>query len=175
MFLGHGGVRFEFTAQRSVGFGDVTALDDQHRVHEALVAAAAENVVESLPQKIDTQLGTTWTGGVDLSGGQWQRIAIARGMMRRRPLLLLLDEPTSALDALTEHTLFERYAAASRDTGNHGGVTVLVTHRFSTATAADLIVVLDKGRIVERGSHTELLARQGQYAELYKLQAGGYA
>jgi ATP-binding cassette subfamily B protein len=90
-------VRFEFTAQQSVGAGDVAVLDDRQRVHQALRDAAAEDVVAALPSELDTQLGTAWTDGVDLSGGQWQRIALARGMMRRAPLLLILDEPTSAL------------------------------------------------------------------------------
>lgn len=166
--------RFEFTVQRSVGIGEVGVLDDRQRVDEALLAGAAEDVARALPNDVDTALGTTWPGGVELSGGQWQRIAIARGMMRHRPLLLALDEPTSALDATTEHTLFERYAAAARRTGRQGGVTVLVTHRFSTVAAADLILVLDQGRVTEGGSHAELLARQGQYAELYELQARGY-
>ncbi|MGZ0153314.1 ABC transporter ATP-binding protein [Kribbella sp. WER1] len=167
-------VRFEFTAQHAVGAGDVAVLDDRRRVRRAVVDGAAEEVVASLPAGLDTQLGTTWPDGVELSGGQWQRIAIARGMLRPAPLLLILDEPTSALDAITEHTLFERYAAASRQTRQRGGVTVLVTHRFSTVAAADLIVVLDEGRVVESGSHTELLARGGPYAELYELQARGY-
>ncbi|WP_427892602.1 ABC transporter ATP-binding protein [Kribbella sp. GL6] len=167
-------VRFEFTAQHSVGAGEVAVLDDRRRVLRAVHDGAAEDVVAGLPAGLDTQLGTTWPGGAELSGGQWQRIAIARGMLRRSPLLLILDEPTSALDAVTEHHLFERYAAASRQTRRRGGVTLLVTHRFSTVAAADLIVVLDQGRIVESGSHTELLARRGQYAELYELQARGY-
>jgi ATP-binding cassette subfamily B protein len=95
-------------------------------------------------------------------------------MMRRSPLLLVLDEPTAALDATTEHALFERYAAAGREAGRHGGVTLLVTHRFSTAAAADLVVVLDEGRVVEVGSHTELIAARGHYATLYEFQAHGY-
>jgi ATP-binding cassette subfamily B protein len=115
-----------------------------------------------------------WPGGVDISGGQWQRLAIARGMMRRKPLLLALDEPTSALDAATEHTLFERYAAAAHEAGRGGGVTLLVTHRFSTVSAADIVVVLARGRVSEIGTHDELMRRQGTYAELYELQARGY-
>jgi ATP-binding cassette subfamily B protein len=166
--------RFEFTAQRSVGFGDLAVLDDGERVRRALHDGAAEDVVAALPGGLLTQLGTTWPGGVELSGGQWQRIAIARGMMRRSPLLLVLDEPTAALDAATEHALFERYAAAGRYAGRSGGVTLLVTHRFSTVAAADLVVVLDQGRVIEVGSHAELLANRGHYAELYELQARGY-
>lgn len=166
--------RFEFTAQRSIGVGDLPALDREDRVRRALHDAAAEDVVAALPNGLTTQLGTTWPGGVDLSGGQWQRIAIARGMLRPAPLLLILDEPTSALDAATEHALFERYAAAARTTAGRGAITLLVTHRFSTVAAADLVVVLDQGRVIETGTHAELVAAQGRYAELYELQARGY-
>lgn len=166
--------KFELTAQRSIGTGDLAVLDDRERVRRALHDAAAEDIMTALPAGLGTQLGTTWPGGVDLSGGQWQRIAIARAMMRRSPLLLVLDEPTAALDAATEHSLFERYAAAARKAGRCGGVTLLVTHRFSTVATADLVVVLDQGRVVEVGSHDELLGSRGQYAELYELQARGY-
>ncbi|TDW21686.1 ATP-binding cassette subfamily B protein [Kribbella kalugense] len=162
--------RFELTAQRSVGAGDLAVLDDPERVLRALHDAAAEDVVNALPAGLGTRLGTTWPGGVDLSGGQWQRLAIARGMMRQSPLLMVLDEPTAALDAATEHSLFERYAEARRP----GRVTLLVTHRFSTVAAADLVVVLDQGRVIEVGPHAELLANQGHYANLYELQGRGY-
>ena len=120
---------------------------------------------------LDTQLGPTWPDGVEVSFGQWQKLALARGFMRTGPLLLVLDEPTAALDAETEHALFERYAAAARA---GGGITMLVSHRFSTVRMADLIVVLDGARLVEAGSHAELLARGGQYAELYGIQAAAY-
>jgi ATP-binding cassette, subfamily B, bacterial len=111
---------------------------------------------------------------VDLSGGHWQRLAIARGMMRDKPLLLVLDEPTAALDADTEHALFDQYAKAARQAGRHGGITLLVTHRFSTVSAADLVVVLHRGHVTETGTHTELVNAGGRYAELYHLQARGY-
>src|SRR5699024_7376268 len=127
-----------------------------------------------LPQGLRTQLGASWADGVEPSGGQWQRLATGRAMMRESPLLLVLDEPTAALDAATEHELFERYAAAAREAGGRGAVTLLVTHRFSTVAAADLVVVLDGGRVVEAGSHEDLLAAGGRYAELYELQARGY-
>ena len=113
--------------------------------------------IDGLAGGLDTQLGPTWPDGVEVSFGQWQKLALARGFMRTQPLLLVLDEPTAALDAETEHALFERYAAAAR-TG--GGITLLVSHRFSTVRMADLIVVLDGARLVEVGSHAELLARQ---------------
>ncbi len=142
----------------------------------AVDRAGAADVVARLASGLDTQLGPTWPGGVELSFGQWQKLALARGFMRDQPLLLVLDEPTAALDAETEHALFERYAAAARVTGegNSGRITILVSHRFSTVRMADLIVVLDGARLVEFGTHDELMARKGQYAELYGLQAAGY-
>ena len=108
-----------------------------------------------------------------MSFGQWQKLALARGFMRAAPLVLVLDEPTAALDAETEHALFERYAAAASH-GEAGGITILVSHRFSTVRMADLIVVLDGARVVEVGSHDDLVARGGQYAELYAIQAAAY-
>ena len=109
-----------------------------------------------------------------MSFGQWQKIALARGFMRETPLLLILDEPTAALDAETEHALFERYAAAARGGSHTGRLTILVSHRFSTVRMADLIVVLDGARVVETGTHDELMARRGQYAELFAIQAAAY-
>src|SRR6202012_1822242 len=112
--------------------------------------------------------------GVEFSFGQWQKLALARGFMRDQPLLLILDEPTAALDAETEHALFERYAAAARSGNRTSRIPLLVSHRFSTVRMADLIVVLDGARLVEVGTHDELMARQGQYAELYGIQAAAY-
>jgi ATP-binding cassette, subfamily B, bacterial len=163
--------RFELRARHSVGVGDVPRLDDEPAVRAAVGRAGADDVVAGLADGLGTQLGPAWPGGVEVSFGQWQKLALARGFMRRRPLLLVLDEPTAALDAETEHALFERYAAAAR-TG--GGITLLVSHRFSTVRMADLIVVLDGARLVEVGSHADLVARGGQYAELYGIQAAAY-
>src|ERR1700679_899548 len=133
--------RFEFRAGHTVGLGDVGRLDDEPAVLAAIGRAGADDVLARLTSGLDTQLGPTWPSGVDLSFGQWQKLALARGFMRDQPLLLVLDEPTAALDAETEHALFERYAAAVRGTGESGRITILVSHRFSTVRMADLIVV----------------------------------
>jgi ATP-binding cassette, subfamily B, bacterial len=164
--------RFEFHARHSVGVGDLPRRDDEAAVMAAVERAGAADVVARLPQGLDTQLGPTWPGGVEASFGQWQKLALARGFMRERPLLLVLDEPTAALDAETEHALFERYAAAARGDGQ--GITLLVSHRFSTVRMADLIVVLDGARVAQVGSHDELMSRGGPYAELYGIQAAAY-
>jgi ATP-binding cassette, subfamily B, bacterial len=168
--------RFELPAMHSVGVGDSPRWEDQVAVGAAVDRAGASDVVERLREGLDTQLGVSWPGGVEVSFGQWQKLALARGFMRDRPLLLVLDEPTAALDAETEHALFERYAAASRRAGaaDDGRITVLVSHRFSTVRMADLIVVLDGSRLVEVGTHDELVARGGAYAELYAIQATSY-
>jgi ATP-binding cassette subfamily B protein len=173
--------RFEFRAGRTVGVGDVPRLDDGPAVASAVGRAGANDVVEHLVSGLETQLGPSWPEGVDVSFGQWQKLALARGFMRDHPLLLVLDEPTAALDAETEHALFERYAAATRgasgadfDGSTDGRITLLVSHRFSTVRMADLIVVLDGARVVEVGSHEDLMARGGQYAELYNIQQAAY-
>ena len=166
--------RFELVARQSVGVGDEPRLDDEPAVGRAVGRAGADDDVGRLPAGLGTQLGPTWEDGVEVSFGQWQKLALARGFMRDDPLVLVLDEPTAALDAETEHALFERYAEASRGDVANGRVTILVSHRFSTVRMADLIVVLDGARVVEVGRHDELVARGGQYAELFAIQAGAY-
>ncbi len=174
--------RFELRARHTVGVGDLPRLDDGPAVAAAVERAGAGDVVEHLAAGLETQLGATWPEGVELSFGQWQKLALARGFMRERPLLLVLDEPTAALDAETEHALFERFAAAARGgrpgTGRQpaagGRITILVSHRFSTVRMADFIVVLDGSRVAESGTHEALLERGGQYAELYRIQAAAY-
>ncbi len=166
--------RFEFLARQTVGVGDSPRRDDTAAVTTAVDRAGASDVIARLPAGLETQLGPTWPGGVEVSFGQWQKLALARGFMRDEPLLLILDEPTAALDAETEHALFARYAAAARDTAGHGRITLLVSHRFSTVRMADLIVVLDGARVAEVGSHDALMAARGQYAQLYEIQAAGY-
>jgi ATP-binding cassette subfamily B protein len=147
-------------------------MEDRPAVSNAVDRAGAADVVARLGAGIDTQLGPTWPDGVDVSFGQWQKLALARGFMRDRPLVLVLDEPTAALDSETEHALFERYAAAARRADHR--VTILVSHRFSTVRMADLIVVLQGARMIEVGSHEALMARRGVYAELYGIQAAAY-
>ena len=172
--------RFEFRARHTVGVGDVPRLDEEPAVVTAVARAGADDVVVRLKAGLETQLGPTWPEGVEVSFGQWQKLALARGFMRDHPLLLVLDEPTAALDAETEHALFERYAAAAAGNDAHdagradGRITILVSHRFSTVRMADIIVVLDGARVVEVGSHEELMARGGQYSELYGIQAAAY-
>jgi len=168
--------RFEFHARHTVGLGDVPRLNEDRAVVTAVDRAGAAHVIGRLASGLDTQLGPTWPGGVELSFGQWQKLALARGFMRDQPLVLVLDEPTAALDAETEHALFERYAVAARsaDGSDKGRITILVSHRFSTVRMADLIVVLDGARLVEVGTHDELMAKGGQYSELYSIQAAAY-
>ncbi len=162
--------KFELKAKETVGVGDLPQLESEPAIAAAVNRAGADDVVEKFAEGLHTQLGTTWPGGVEVSFGQWQKLALARGFMRNEPLVLVLDEPTAALDAETEHALFERYASATR--GSH--ITILVSHRFSTVRMADQIVVLDGSRVVECGSHEQLLAKGGQYAELYEIQAAAY-
>jgi ATP-binding cassette subfamily B protein len=168
-------VRFELVARESVGVGDLSAIEQPAAVAGALERADARDLVDRLPAGLETQLGKSYANGAELSGGQWQKIALARAMMRAKPLLLVLDEPTSSLDAHAEHVLFERYAASARAVAQAtGGIAIFVSHRFSTVRMADRIVVVDDGRIVEQGSHEELVARDGVYAELFALQAAAY-
>jgi ATP-binding cassette, subfamily B, bacterial len=167
--------RFEFTVQRAVGLGRLEELDDVNAATAALRRAGASEVPDSLPAGLQTQLGPGWPAGIDLSGGQWQKLAVARAMMRPDPLLLLLDEPTAAIDAEAEHELFTRWTlAVSSVRERSGAITVLVSHRLSAVAMADLIVVLQAGRVHEVGSHAELMAAGGCYAELFDLQARGY-
>lgn len=165
--------RLELPVRESVGLGDPAALDDPDAVGTALRAAGAAEVVAGLPAGLDTQLGRTFPHGTDLSAGQWQKLALARARMRTAPLLVLLDEPTASLDPDSEADLLRHYLR----TGGRGPdtITVIVSHRFATVCEADLVVVLDGGRIVETGRHGELLARGGRYAAMYALHAAAYA
>ncbi|MFF0268877.1 ABC transporter ATP-binding protein [Kribbella sp. NPDC004536] len=161
-------VRYHLTVREAVGVGGLTETGD--RTTQAIAQAEA-TFVDNLPHGIDTQLGAD---GAELSGGQWQKLAIARALVRPAPLLMIFDEPSASLDPQTEAALFDRLAAAARAGRADGRITLLISHRFSTVRSADLIVVLENGRVTEQGTHAELMRRDGTYAELYSLQAAGY-
>lgn len=166
----------ELLLREAVGVGNLERMHEADAVTAAIQNAGASGIVADLPDGLDTQLGSRWEGGVGLSGGQWQRLALARGQMRPEPLLLVLDEPTASLDAHTERAMFERFTRSADAAGEaRGAVTLLVTHRFSTTRNADRVLVLQDGRLIEDGTHAELLALDGHYALLYRTQAGGYA
>ncbi|HTR92059.1 MAG TPA: ABC transporter ATP-binding protein [Trebonia sp.] len=167
--------RIELTLGESIGHGDVARIADPSAMETAVSQARAERVLRSVAGGLDGYVGRAYDHGAELSGGQWQTIGLARSLMRRSPLLLVLDEPAAALDASAEHELFERYASSAGRAGQeHGGVTVLVSHRFSTVLMADRIAVLEQGRLAEFGSHRDLMMAGGLYAELFALQARAY-
>jgi ATP-binding cassette subfamily B protein len=167
--------RFEFLVRETVGIGRLAAIEDVAAVHGAIDAAGAEDVVAGLASGVETQLGTSWDGGADLSTGQWQKLALGRAMMRTLPRILLLDEPTAALDAIAEARLFERYAAASEFARATGAITIIVSHRMSTVRMADRIAVIEQGRVRQYGSHETLVGVEGPYRELFATQAAAYA
>ncbi|OON33444.1 ABC transporter permease [Micromonospora sp. Rc5] len=168
-------VRLELPARRTVGVGDLPRLDDEPAVRAALERAGAGDLVGQLEAGLDTQLGREYADGAELSGGQWQKLALGRAFMRDDPLLVVLDEPAAALDAEAEHAMFERYRLqAARVAAATGAVSVFVSHRFSTVQLADLIVVLADGRVAELGGHADLIAADGLYAEMFELQARAY-
>lgn len=169
-------VRFQLRLRESVGVGRLDRIDDRDLVRAALARGGSGSLEHELPDGLETHVGNRYTAGQELSGGQWQRLALSRGLMREAPLLVVLDEPTASLDPPTEAALFDRYARAARELGAaHGTITLLVSHRFSTVRTADVIVVLEHGQVVESGSHEQLIAAGGQYAELFELQARAYA
>jgi ATP-binding cassette subfamily B protein len=161
-------VRYQFTVRENIAFGQVDALDDVDRIRDAADRGGAISVIENLPQGYDTMLGRRWEKGQELSGGEWQKIALARAFMRKAEVLVL-DEPTSALDAEAEYEVFRRFGELME-----GRIAVLISHRFSTVRMADRIAVLSAGKVVELGSHAELIQLDGVYARLFNLQAEGY-
>jgi ATP-binding cassette subfamily B protein len=167
--------RIELRLRESTGLGAPEDIGNDERVRRALAEARAETVTARLPGGLDGYVGRRYEDGMDLSGGQWQTVALSRSLMRDDPLLLVLDEPAAALDASAEHAIFERYASSVLSAaGATGGVTVLISHRFSTVLMAGSIAVLDKGRLVEHGPHRQLMASGGLYSELFQLQQRAY-
>ncbi len=161
--------RYQFSVGENIGTGDVRYIDDAARWREAAATGMAAPFIENMPEGYDTQLGRWFKGGRELSGGQWQKIALSRAFMRSDADILVLDEPTAAMDASSEAAVFEHFRRASGDK-----MTILISHRFSTVRAAAQIVVIHQGRIIERGNHDSLMAENGQYAHLFNLQARGY-
>jgi ATP-binding cassette subfamily B protein len=161
--------RYQFSVGENIGSGDVQHFEDESRWREAAGTAIAAPFIESMPKQYGTQLGRWFKGGRELSGGQWQRIALARAFMRRDSDILVLDEPTAAMDAGAEAAVFEHFRSVSSDK-----IAILISHRFSTVRAADQILVMAEGEILERGNHASLLEQDGQYAHLFRLQARGY-
>jgi ATP-binding cassette, subfamily B, bacterial len=166
--------RFELPVRESVGLGDLATLDDQEAVTAALTVAGAADTVAALPSGLDTQLGQSFPEGTDLSAGQWQKLALARARMRTTPALVLLDEPAASLDPDSEAALLRKYLVTAGPRTD-APITVVVSHRFTTVRSADLIVVLDGGKVVETGSHAELIERRGRYADMYALHAAAYS
>lgn len=161
--------RYQFSFQDNVAMGSLAHAADQQRLGRAIHSGGAEELLQQLPEGLTTQLGRWFNKGVELSGGQWQKIALARAFMREEADILVLDEPTAALDAEAEYEVFERFRALTRER-----TSILISHRFPTVRMADSIIVIEGGKLIERGSHEELLRLRGRYAQLFQLQASGY-
>jgi ABC-type multidrug transport system fused ATPase/permease subunit len=162
-------IRYQFTVGENIGVGDVTRIEDKHLWQTAAEKGMALPVIQQLPDSFDTQLGKWFRGGQELSGGQWQKIALSRAFMRNRADILVLDEPTAAMDAEAEFQIFDRLRSLTQNQ-----MAILISHRFSTVRMADKIMVLSGGKVVEQGTHEELLQAGGRYAHLFRLQAAGY-
>ncbi len=161
-------MRYDMRIKENIGFGKIEDLDSDNLIHDAARKSQATETIDRLPAKFEQIVGRRFEGGVDLSGGEWQKIALARAYMRDAQLLIL-DEPTATLDARAEYEVFLRFAELTR-----GRMSVLISHRFSTVRMADRILVLAGGAITEQGTHQELVNQGGLYAELFELQAAGY-
>jgi ATP-binding cassette subfamily B protein len=161
--------RYQLKLRENVGVGSVEHLGDEPRIVRAVERGGAESVVSELASGLETPLGRWFQDGVELSGGQWQKLALARAFMREQADILVLDEPTAALDAEAEHAVFERFKTLAA-----GRTSIIISHRFPTVRMADRILVIEHGSITEEGTHDELVARAGTYARLYRMQARGY-
>ena len=161
-------VKFQLTASNNIAVGQIEEKDNRSKIEDSALQSLANTVIDKLPDRYDQMIGRRFANGVDLSGGEWQKIALGRAYMRDAQLLIL-DEPTAALDARAEHDVFLRFAELTK-----GKTAVLISHRFSTVRMADRILVIENGKMQEIGSHQELLAQNGRYAELFSLQAEGY-
>jgi ATP-binding cassette subfamily B protein len=161
-------IKYQFTFKENIIFGNLEKKDDMKALHDALKQSGAENYLADLPNGLEQIVGKTFDEGVDLSGGQWQKLALARAFFRDAPFLIL-DEPTSAIDAKAEFEIFENVQKLQKDK-----TVIIISHRFSTVRTADRILVLDEGKIIEEGSHEKLMKEKGVYAELFEIQAQGY-
>jgi ATP-binding cassette subfamily B protein len=161
-------VRYQLTAADNIAVGRIEAREDKERIGQAAARSLADTVIAALPRGYEQIVGRRFANGIELSGGEWQKIALARAYMRDAQVLIL-DEPTAALDARAEHAVFQRFTELTR-----GKTAVLISHRFSTVRMADRVLVLDSGQLCELGTHADLLAHNGRYAELFHLQASGY-
>ncbi|MEO7766302.1 MAG: ATP-binding cassette domain-containing protein, partial [Ferruginibacter sp.] len=161
-------IRYQMSFAQNIAIGNIAQKDNRKLIESAAQKSLADELAEKLPNQYDQPLGRRFNDGTELSGGEWQKIALARAYMKDAQLLIL-DEPTAALDARAEYTVFQRFAELTK-----GKSAVLISHRFSTVRMADRIIVLEKGELIEIGSHEVLLAKNGRYAELFNLQAMGY-
>jgi ATP-binding cassette subfamily B protein len=160
--------KYEFTLKENIAVGNIDEIDNQERIIKAAQLSLADEVVEEMPDGYDQQLGRRFVRGQELSGGQWQKVALARAYMKDANVLVL-DEPTSALDAKAEYDVFERFINLTK-----GKTSIIISHRFSTVRMADRIIVIENGQISSIGTHEELMESKGLYSELFQLQAAGY-
>ena len=161
-------VKFQFLASENIAIGDIDKLEEIETIKQSAIASLADPIIKNLPLQYNQMLGNRFSNGIDLSGGEWQKVALARAYMRNSTVLVL-DEPTAALDARAEFEAFQRFAKLTQ-----GKMAILISHRFSTVRMADRILVLKNGKLSEIGTHEELLENNGLYAELFNLQAKGY-